>query len=279
MQAAFISAAIAAAASHLRPCQDMLLPTTYLLPHRLPQIPLVWYLTALNAICMLFYFLRQDKSAWQRRLRVPLHLLSYLSFQLLFPQYGTLPGMVKCSSIWERYCAVEALLAHLLWPAAYPAMAAMPLSLVLPLQAATCAMYYSTIPKMCHYSVVECAGTRQQYNSLHRTLTRLANSLPFGLDVLTGDRAFEIKCSTVLTLLVTGTMMIFSLYLAFATELNARQAHAQQVGDRQLHGELRRRQPAVWQILGEVLLATLLVWNVAGMVLDVLYAHTSLLSV
>lgn len=139
----------------------------------------------------------------QRSLRVPLHMTAEVLSTILYVTCSHKSGASVRSPLWGGYTAIEGFLAHLVWPATYPALTAMPLSLAMPLQVIVCAIYMSHNSSMCSIFAQSCPKAEQQYQMLQRHLRQLFSGMPFNAP----SRApvpYEVACSNVLVYFEVG---------------------------------------------------------------------------
>ena len=217
---------------------------------------------AFYAACMLLYLVpaRRPSTALfraQRALRVPIHVAVYILANSMFVHHIKLSGMACCSPFVKDYSALEALAAYLLWPALYPAMAAVPLRIAVVLQAGTFMGLYTANAPECAMGQPICSKTDEQYQLFNRVASLAASGLPIGLP-MPGELADATTCHNIMTHLKLGMCVVLSFYAAYHTELGTRQAWALQVKRRRLAEELRVRRQAAWRTCGEVALALIL---------------------
>lgn len=196
----------------------------------------------------------------QRSLRVPLHMLAEVLSTILYVTCSHKSRASVCSPLWGDYTAIEGFLAHLVWPATYPALTAMPLSLAMPLQVVVCAIYMSHNSSMCSMFAQACPKAEQQYQMLQRHLRQLFSGMPLNAP----SRApvpYKIACTNVLMYFEIMLLCVFFFFFTFMVEHASRHAYSLATGKRRLQGELRRRRPALWLLVGELIVAGAVTWN------------------
>lgn len=214
----------------------------------------------------------------QRQLRKPLHLLAHLGTSLVFVVSTQTSESVVCSYIWPEYCAVEFLIFHLIMPSIYPILAAIPLTLALPLQVITCCIYFVHNATMCRTGIAVCKKAPKQYRMLRGIIAKLTFAIPFGApDSLTSNLPAEADCPTVLSLIEIFLLLIAGLYATFAVEASSRFAYCatrrrteRLVATRH---ELAARKSKPWKFIGEALVALLLASNVVSLFVNVWFLN------
>lgn len=117
-------------------------------------------------------------SRCRQSLRVPLHISAHLLGAVMLITCNHVPERLQCSPVWPGYIAVEADLMHLVWPACYPSLASLPLSLAVPVQLIVAAIYISQNGYYCGSVGSACENVEEQYSMLHRMLSMLGTRLP-----------------------------------------------------------------------------------------------------
>lgn len=116
----------------------------------------------------------------QQSLRVTVHMAAELLGIMVLIVCSQTPQSVICSPFWPEYNAIEALCAHMLWPAAYSLLAAIPLSMAIPFQTVMLGLYMSHNWKMCVNGYIACPKTNVQYQMLQGFIDQIGSSiLPF----------------------------------------------------------------------------------------------------
>jgi len=135
----------------------------------------------------------------QLKMRLPLHLLTYCLALLLFCRHIGLPNMGSCSPIDPNFSALEALAIYLLWVAAYPVMAAIPLRYALPVQVA--AFVALTVPTndQCQMGDI-CSKTDYMYRLYSTKTSHVSSLLPITVPT-NDDFSADIDCRVVMTFL------------------------------------------------------------------------------
>ena len=64
-------------------------------------------------------------------------------------------------------------------------------------------------------------------------------------------------------------LCVFFFFFTFMMEHSSRHAYCIATGKRRLQGELRRRKPALWQLIGEVIVAGAVAWNATALWNDI----------
>ena len=133
----------------------------------------------------------------QRSMRVPLHMIAEILSTVLYVTCNHKSRSSLCSPLWGNYTAIEGFIAHLIWPATYPALTAMPLALAMPLQVIVCAIYMSNNSTMSSLFGQACSNAPEQYQMLQRLLRQLFSGMPFNAPSKAPVR-FEVACANVL---------------------------------------------------------------------------------
>jgi len=116
----------------------------------------------------------------------------------MFIHHIKLPGMAVCSPFVKGYSALEALAAYLLWPAFYPQMAALPLSIALPLQIGTFIGLYGANGPQCAMGQPVCPRTDEQYQLYNTIMAKIGASLPSTLP-MQADFTDDVNCHNIMT--------------------------------------------------------------------------------
>lgn len=209
------------------------------------QIFLVLALALLILFVSLLYTRvgRNEKVAnLQRTLRVPLHAVAQILFALIFVTCSQNPVSVPCSILWAEYCAIEGLVAYLVWPACYPALSAMPLNVSVPLQLIVYSIFMSHNAKMCGNGFAACNGAPRQYKMLQEVMKRLASAFPIGFSTAPPmENSKYGDCNRILTLIETVLLLVVSFYISFAVEISSRLAYCVATRNGELFVEVWRR--------------------------------------
>jgi hypothetical protein len=198
----------------------------------------------------------------------------------IFVYFDKTTRTVVSSPLWPDYFALEGFVTHLIWPMSYPILAAMPLAVAMPVQLIVGSIYISNNSNMCRNALKMYPRTEQLCTRLHTVLGRVATSLPFSSNnktVLGKPVVFlenndinknEAMCSNILVCLEVTMVIVVCLYLLFISEISDRQVYCADTGKRALQGELKRRRPYAWQLLGETAVAWILLWNAVTLLSD-----------
>lgn len=250
------------------------------------QILIINFIIAFLAVASIFYLLPRTNAntilKYQRTLRLPLHVSVDIINAIILVFFNKITRVTVSSPLWPDYFAIEGFIAHLIWPMCYPIVAAMPLAVALPAQLVINGIYISNNKSMCRNAMESFPRTKQLYRFLHKVFSRIiAISLPFSASnyfinkavgknpaaavvTLENDLAM---CSNIFLVLEVSITVLILFYVLYISELNDRQIYCALRGQRELQGELRRRRPYAWQLLGEAALAWILLWNV-GMLIN-----------
>lgn len=95
------------------------------------EMPYMLLSGILYSCCTLMYAVRGSPGGLleflQQRMRVKIHIMVYILAITLFSRHIGLPNMGACSPFVPSFSAFEALVVYLMWAAAYPMMAGIPL--------------------------------------------------------------------------------------------------------------------------------------------------------
>ena len=212
----------------------------------------------------------------------------------IFVYLDNLTSSAVASPLSPEYFALEGFVAHLIWPMSYPIIAAIPLAVAMPVQILVGSIYISNNRSMCKNALKAHPQTIQLYTMLQTFLTRMATSLRFSANnpfsngnsnpatataaptmfwkkaIVNSQVSIESEamCSNILLVLEISMLILVFFYLLFVSEISERQVYSAISGERELYGELKRRRPYVWQVVGEMALAWIVLWNVATLLTD-----------
>ena len=232
--------------------------------------------SVLVALAALLYLAPRTNATITRlqiKLRRPLHLLVHIGGSLTFVASTQTVEAGVCHPFWPEYCPVEGLAIHLIMPSIYAALAAIPMTLAVPLQAVTFAIYASHNPTLCDTAFLTCKETPQQYRIIHSALAKFASTITFGFsDVMILPPKAD--CLISLGVVEVTMLVIMGLLAAFASEISSRIAYClmqNSVECALLILELNRRKTRPWQIIGEAIVAWFLAYNLITLVISMWY--------
>jgi hypothetical protein len=230
---------------------------------------------AFLALATILYLLPRSSASilkYQRLLRHPIHVIVDILNAITFVSFDQINKFTVSSPLNPEYFALEGFVAHLIWPMCYPILAALPLAVAMPLQLVIGSIYISNNKNMCRNGLKMYPQTTQLYSTVQKYLSRVATSIPFSAySIEFIDKKVlhdEALCSNILLFLEIIMVVVVLCYLLFISELSDRQIYCATAGKRELQGELRRRRPYAWQLLGEAILAWILLWNVVTLISD-----------
>jgi hypothetical protein len=247
------------------------------------QSILIYIFTAVLALASISYLLPRSNPRihkHQQTFRVPLHVAVAILNAIIFVFFDKTTQSTVSSPLWPEYFALEGFLAHLIWPMCYPIIAAMPLRVAVPVQLLVGSLYISNNKNMCRNALKMYPQTVQMYTMLQNSFSRVTMFLSFsatksfssstvvGGKVAVGSVVIENEamCSNILLFLEVTMVVVVLSYFLFISELSDRQIYCAVAGKRELQGELRRRRPYAWQIVGEAALAWIVLWNIVMLV-------------
>lgn len=133
------------------------------------------------ACCTLLYAKRGQPGGLldflQVKLRIKMHIFTYVLAMCLFCRHIALPNMGACSPFVPEYSALEALVVYLLWSATYPVMAAIPLRYSIVIQTIAFFGLDGASAKECDMGDL-CARTDEMYNVYMRVVKNFTSILP-----------------------------------------------------------------------------------------------------
>ncbi|KAL4521328.1 hypothetical protein Ndes2437B_g08081 [Nannochloris sp. 'desiccata'] len=241
------------------------------------------FIVAFLAVASVFYLLPGTNATvlkYQRTLRLPFHVCIDILNAIIFVSFDKITKSAVSSPLWPDYFAIEAFVAHLIWPMCYPILAAMPLAVAMPVQLVVGSIYISNNNNMCRNAMKMYPQTKHLYTLLQKVLSRIAISLRFSASNYFISKALGKKsavavaalendhaaCSNILLVLEVSMVVLILFYVLFISELDDRQVYCAVAGKRVLQGELQRRRPYAWQLLGEAVLAWIVLWNVVMLI-------------
>ncbi|KAI8103096.1 hypothetical protein M9434_005881 [Picochlorum sp. BPE23] len=187
------------------------------------------------ACCTLLYAKRGQPGGLldflQVKLRIKMHIFTYVLAMCLFCRHIALPNMGACSPFVPDYSALEALVVYLLWSATYPVMAAIPLRYSIVIQTIAFFGLDEASAKECDMGDV-CARTDEMYNVYMRVVMNFTSILPCMFPPQVQSIAFD--CRVVMGFLKLFIVVGLSAYLTYRYELNSRIIYALENGKVQI---------------------------------------------
>eukprot|EP00889_Picochlorum_renovo_P003091 jgi/Picre1/30121/NNA_005490.t1 len=168
------------------------------------------------ACCTLLYAKRGQPGGLldflQVKLRIKMHIFTYVLAMCLFCRHIALPNMGACSPFVPEYSALEALVVYLLWSATYPVMAAIPLRYSIVIQTIAFFGLDEASAKECDMGDV-CARTDEMYNVYMRVVMNFTSILPCMFPPQVQSIAFD--CRVVMGFLKLFIVVGLSAYLTY----------------------------------------------------------------
>ncbi|KAI8103627.1 hypothetical protein M9435_004962 [Picochlorum sp. BPE23] len=205
------------------------------------------------ACCTLLYAKRGQPGGLldflQVKLRIKMHIFTYVLAMCLFCRHIALPNMGACSPFVPEYSALEALVVYLLWSATYPVMAAIPLRYSIVIQTIAFFGLDEASAKECDMGDV-CARTDEMYNVYMRVVMNFTSILPCMFPPQVQSIAFD--CRVVMGFLKLFIVVGLSAYLTYRYELNSRIIYALENGKVQILYDLSKKKSYSWQLVLEL---------------------------
>mmetsp|Transcript_5300 Transcript_5300/g.10460 ORF Transcript_5300/g.10460 Transcript_5300/m.10460 type:complete len:315 (+) Transcript_5300:212-1156(+) len=216
------------------------------------------------ACCTLLYAKRGQPGGLldflQVKLRIKMHIFTYVLAMCLFCRHIALPNMGACSPFVPDYSALEALVVYLLWSATYPVMAAIPLRYSIVIQTIAFFGLDEASAKECDMGDV-CARTDEMYNVYMRAVKNFTSILPCMFPPQVQSIAFD--CRVVMGFLKLFIVVGLSAYLTYRYELNSRIIYALENGKVQILYDLSKKKSYSWQLVLELFMMCVLSWHIA----------------
>ena len=205
----------------------------------------------------------------RRKWRMPLHMIGQVLFALLFISVTEKEDAVMCSVIWKDACALEILAFYFIFPSFYPLLAAALLSYALPLQIIASGIHIFHNETMCAAGYNVCENAAEHYKWVRNLLTEAAAAIPmkFGGQEVHVETNKYADCMAVLSFIEIFMLVICGIYATFASEISSRIAYCHATNRNAMQLELWHRKVPFWQLLGEVLVAAYVVWNIIELIL------------